>query len=110
MTPAVAGADTLLIERFLEMLAAEAGAARNTLLAYRTDLRAASALLGGGLAEADGAAINRLATDAGSRTRFAQAGRQRVIDHFSWTAIAERTAALYRRVIAEATAGVTPMS
>ncbi len=32
------GDDARLIERFLEMLAAEAGAARNTILAYRTDL------------------------------------------------------------------------
>jgi integrase/recombinase XerD len=46
------GPDARAIERFLEALAAEAGASRNTLLAYGTDLRAASALLGGGLAEA----------------------------------------------------------
>ncbi|HET8613094.1 MAG TPA: recombinase XerD, partial [Sphingomonas sp.] len=30
--------DSRLINRFLEAMAAEAGAARNTLLAYRTDL------------------------------------------------------------------------
>jgi integrase/recombinase XerD len=35
-----AGDDRQLIEAFLEMLAAEAGAARNTLLAYRRDLKA----------------------------------------------------------------------
>ncbi|MEH3106718.1 MAG: tyrosine-type recombinase/integrase [Sphingomonas fennica] len=49
------------IDRFLEMMAAEAGAARNTLIAYRTDLAAASATLGGDLAGADAAAIARLA-------------------------------------------------
>lgn len=47
-----AGADAVLIERFLEMMAAEAGAARNTLLAYRRDLQGASAVLDGGLAAA----------------------------------------------------------
>jgi integrase/recombinase XerD len=53
--------DRELIGRFLEMLAAEAGAARNTILAYRTDLELASELLGGGLAAADEAAIGRVA-------------------------------------------------
>jgi len=48
----LAGEDARLIERFLEMLAAEAGAAPNTLMAYGTDLRTASAALGGGLASA----------------------------------------------------------
>ncbi|NIJ07756.1 integrase/recombinase XerD [Sphingomonas vulcanisoli] len=52
--------DTPLIEAFLEMLAAEAGAARNTLMAYGTDLRGASEFLGGRLAEADTAALERL--------------------------------------------------
>lgn len=46
------GEDARAIERFLEALAAEAGASRNTLLAYGTDLRAASTLLDGGLAQA----------------------------------------------------------
>ena len=54
-------ADFALIERFLEMLAAEAGAAKNTLAAYRSDLGAASKLLGGALGEADAAALGRLA-------------------------------------------------
>lgn len=53
--------DRELIERFLEMLAAEAGAARNTIIAYRTDLELASDLLDGGLAAADEAAIGRVA-------------------------------------------------
>lgn len=57
----MSGDDARLIERFLEMLAAEAGAARNTILAYRTDLEQASALLDGGLAAADAVAIGRLA-------------------------------------------------
>jgi integrase/recombinase XerD len=45
-------ADGRLIAGFLEMLAAEAGAAHNTLLAYERDLRGASALLPGGLEKA----------------------------------------------------------
>ena len=52
--------DAALIERFLEMLGAEAGAARNTLAAYRSDLRLASGVLGGGLVSADAAALQRL--------------------------------------------------
>jgi integrase/recombinase XerD len=46
------GEDGRLIGAFLEMMAAEAGAARNTLLAYERDLRGASELLGGGLGTA----------------------------------------------------------
>jgi integrase/recombinase XerD len=44
--------DRVLIERFLEMLAAEAGVAANTLAAYTSDLDGASQILGGGLAMA----------------------------------------------------------
>jgi len=44
--------DQGLVAAFLEMMAAEAGAAPNTLLAYQRDLTAASELLGGGLATA----------------------------------------------------------
>ena len=46
------GEDRRLIAAFLEMMAAEAGAARNTLLAYERDLRGASELLGGRLSAA----------------------------------------------------------
>jgi len=42
------------------------------------------------------AAINRLAGDAALRARFGAAGRQRVLDHFSWDAIAQTTLTLYR--------------
>ncbi|WP_257846106.1 tyrosine recombinase [Sphingomonas sp. J344] len=57
------GDDPALIERFLEMLAAEAGASANTIAAYGTDLRLASEALDGGLASADRAAIERLAEE-----------------------------------------------
>jgi len=57
---AASGEDRALIERFLEMMAAEAGAARNTLAAYGRDLAGASESLGGKLAEADAATLKRL--------------------------------------------------
>ena len=55
-----AGEDAQLIDRFLEMMAAEAGAARNTLAAYGADLHAASALLEGRLGSADADDLVRL--------------------------------------------------
>ena len=53
--------DRQLIAAFLEMMAAEAGAARNTLIAYERDLRGASELLGGRLAAAPPDALKHLA-------------------------------------------------
>ena len=52
--------DAILIDRFLEMMAAERGAARNTLLAYRTDLAGVGEMLGG-LSGATAAALGGLA-------------------------------------------------
>lgn len=60
MSGAAALADSPLIERFLEMLAAEAGAAKNTIVAYSTDLRLASVALDGALSSADAADLARL--------------------------------------------------
>jgi glycosyltransferase involved in cell wall biosynthesis len=40
--------------------------------------------------------INRVALDSGLREKFERNGRRRVEDHFSWTAIAQRTLDLYR--------------
>ena len=56
-----AGEDRRLIGAFLEMMAAEAGAARNTLLAYERDLRGASELLGARLATASEDRLGTLA-------------------------------------------------
>jgi integrase/recombinase XerD len=53
--------DAALIDRFLEMMAAESGAAANTLAAYRSDLVLASRVLDQALASADDAALARLA-------------------------------------------------
>lgn len=41
-------------------------------------------------------AVNRLMADPARRTAMAKAGRQRVVDHFSWRAIAARTRDLYQ--------------
>lgn len=41
-------------------------------------------------------AINRVALDNELREKFGKNGRRRVEDHFSWTAIAQRTLDLYR--------------
>lgn len=54
------GADKALIERFLEMMAAEAGAAKNTIAAYRSDLSLASEFLIFRLVEAQAADLVRL--------------------------------------------------
>ena len=51
--------DRALVDRFLDMMAAEAGAARNTLLAYRRDLEAGVEVLGE-VGTADTAALKRL--------------------------------------------------
>jgi integrase/recombinase XerD len=52
--------DIRLIDRFLEMMAAETGASRNTMLAYRSDLSAASIILGGQLSRATTAGLTKL--------------------------------------------------
>jgi len=54
------GEDRQLIAAFLEMMAAEAGAARNTLLAYGRDLNGASELLGAALSNAGPEELKRL--------------------------------------------------
>jgi len=76
------GPDRALIDRFLEMLAAEAGAARNTLLAYATDLNGASSLLQGGLGAADGAALARLAESWAALARSTVARKSAALRRF----------------------------
>jgi len=55
--------DAALIDRFLEMMAAERGASRNTLVAYRRDLEQAAEWVKGRLAHADAAALRKLMAD-----------------------------------------------
>ncbi|MFZ5746725.1 MAG: tyrosine recombinase [Pseudomonadota bacterium] len=74
--------DTALIERFLEMMAAEAGAAANTLAAYGTDLRLASEFLHGGLAAADADAIQRLAHEWRAMARSTVARKAAALRRF----------------------------
>jgi integrase/recombinase XerD len=57
----MASSDADLIDRFLEMMAAERGVARNTIVAYQSDLAAASRLTAGHLADADAAMLSVLA-------------------------------------------------
>lgn len=56
----VSRADAAMIDRYLAMLAAERGAARNTLIAYRNDLEDAAGRIGN-LSEANGESLGRLA-------------------------------------------------
>ncbi len=74
--------DPALIERFLEMMAAEAGASANTIAAYGTDLRLASGVLGGGLAAADGAALERLAHEWRDLSRATVARKSAALRRF----------------------------
>jgi integrase/recombinase XerD len=79
---APAGDDAALIERFLEMMAAEAGASANTLAAYGTDLRLASAVLGGTLGAADKAGIERLAAEWRDLSRATVARKSAALRRF----------------------------
>lgn len=55
--------DGALIDRFLEMMAAERGASPNTLTAYRRDLEQAADGIKGSLGQADAAALRELMAD-----------------------------------------------
>jgi len=74
--------DRALIERFLEMLAAEAGAAKNTIAAYESDLRLASEALGGQLAAADAGAVQRLGDGWGGLSRSTVARKAAALRRF----------------------------
>ncbi|HEX6742131.1 MAG TPA: tyrosine recombinase [Sphingomicrobium sp.] len=73
--------DQALVDRFLDMMAAEAGASRHTLAAYRNDLERSAEALGGAVGGADAAAVGRL----GEQWR-----------HLSPATVARRSAALRR--------------
>jgi starch synthase len=47
--------------------------------------------------------VNALLDDPGRAAAFGLAGRQRVVDHFSWAAVAARTADVYRTLVAPQT-------
>jgi starch synthase len=46
--------------------------------------------------------VNALVADPSRAAAMGEAGRARVIEHFAWPAVAERTAALYRRLLPSA--------
>ncbi|WP_420140752.1 tyrosine recombinase [Sphingomonas sp.] len=77
-----AGQDSALIDRFLEMLAAEAGAARNTLLAYGRDLRDASRAAAGRLGDATPDDLRRVADGWASLARATVARKASALRRF----------------------------
>jgi len=74
--------DRLLVDRFLEMMAAEAGASRNTLAAYRSDLNAAAADLGGVLGAATSEALTGLGAAWGDYSSATVARRSAALRRF----------------------------
>ena len=75
-------ADRTAIERFLEMMAAESGAAANTIAAYRSDLTLASVALDGGLVVADAARLQALAEDWRALARTTVARKSAALRRF----------------------------
>jgi integrase/recombinase XerD len=82
MSKAAPAGDAALIGRFLEMMAAEAGAARNTLLAYARDLEGASATLHGRLADASGDDLQRVGEDWAPLARSSVARKASALRRF----------------------------
>ncbi|MCU6452868.1 tyrosine recombinase [Sphingomonas sp. A2-49] len=76
------GQDRALIDRFLEMLSAEAGAAANTLAAYRSDLTLASAALDGALVTATADRLQALAAGWQSLARSTVARKSAALRRF----------------------------
>jgi integrase/recombinase XerD len=74
--------DRALVDRFLDMLAAEAGASPNTLAAYRNDLEKAAADLGGSLGAADTRALSRLGQSWASLAASTVARRSSALRRF----------------------------
>jgi integrase/recombinase XerD len=74
--------DLALIDRFLAMMAAELGAARNSILAYRSDLTASSKQLKGGLAQASVVDLANLADSWNSLARATVARKSSALRRF----------------------------
>jgi len=77
-----AGNDRALIERFLEMMRAEAGAAANTIAAYGTDLRLASEFLDGHLGDAASDSLERLGAEWQALSRATVARKSAALRRF----------------------------
>lgn len=82
--------DAALIERFLEMMAAEAGAAANTIAAYRRDLAGASATLEGRLGGADAAMLRRVGDSWHDLARSSVARKASALRRFFGFLVEER--------------------
>jgi integrase/recombinase XerD len=78
----MASSDAHLIDRFLEMMTAERGVARNTILAYQSDLAAASRLTGGQLADADATILAKLAGQWGDLANSSVARKASALRRF----------------------------
>ncbi len=74
--------DSRLIALFLDMLAAERGAAKNTLLAYGRDLEQASAWLGGRLGSAQAAELAQLSAHWAGLARASAARKGSAVRQF----------------------------
>lgn len=74
--------DADLIDRFLEMMAAERGVARNTISAYQSDLIAASRLTNGRLAEAEADVLAKLASQWGDLANSSVARKASALRRF----------------------------
>jgi len=74
--------DRNLIDRFLEMMAAERGVARNTLSAYKSDLYAASEITGGKLSVADADSLANLASKWGDLANSSVARKASALRRF----------------------------
>jgi integrase/recombinase XerD len=74
--------DSRLIALFLDMLAAERGAAKNTLLAYGRDLAQASEWLGGGLGKATPADLTKLSSEWAALARASAARKGSAVRQF----------------------------
>jgi integrase/recombinase XerD len=74
--------DRALVDRFLDMMAAEAGASRNTLAAYRNDLERAAEDLGGRLADAGVDEVSKLGGRWSSLARSTVARRSAALRRF----------------------------
>jgi integrase/recombinase XerD len=78
----VTSEDRALVDRFLDMMAAEAGASRNTISAYRNDLAAAAGVLPSGLGQASMEALNALAPTWSSLAASTLARRSAALRRF----------------------------
>jgi integrase/recombinase XerD len=81
--------DARLIALFLDMLAAERGAAKNTLLAYGRDLAQASEWLGGGLGSATPADLAKLSAEWAALARASAARKGSAVRQFFGFLVAE---------------------